>query len=171
MTYYLHLDNDDLHKLKSMLISTDVSFSLLYYLSLLDLYSVRLVCKNACYAVSKYKRYKTYIDTSKKVICDEKWYKIIDKNLNMLFIQIKNDLPITCFCFQSYILYSIQRMKQELLIFNVLSHLLFCKIVCDYECDCLKCSTVYLKDSGIVSLCDYRLSSIYPSRGDFSTDI
>ena len=63
---------------------------------------MRLACKKTFYIVSNTKRFKKYINISKEIFDNKKWYDILSDHLDFLFFEIENELGIKDFYFQTF---------------------------------------------------------------------
>ena len=86
-----------------------------------DLFNVRLVCKEIYKLVNENSRFY-----SRNTLSNKKWFNIITATLDRFKGTLKNDIKIYDSNFELFAKYYIEKTKNDLLIPNVLSHMLFC---------------------------------------------
>ena len=128
------------------------------YLNLFDLYNVRFVCNEIYRLVDNYPRFKKNIWYSKNIISNEKWFEIIETTFDRFLDTFKTHIKICDV--ELLVKYYIEKIKNDLMILNVLSYMLFCKRYCDQNFDSRKCSRNYINDVSINKSLEYHFQNI-----------
>ena len=91
-----------------------------------DLFNVRLVYKEIYKLVNENSRFKSHLFYSRNTLSNKKWFDIIMAILDRFKGTLKNDIKIYDSNFELLAKYYIEKTKNDVLIPNVLSHMLFC---------------------------------------------